>query len=239
MAVLTGRKIYLEAQSILARAGMDPQRLNPEIVVDDINYVMRDINEDSVDGAAIYVAMRVKVPTYPGERLVRPRLSDGSYLVALRILKASYDGQPLRIDPPMDYAGPHESGTTVDEGSPENVWIEDEQWTSPSGQSPSEQVWGFWPLPDAVYDTYSTCVLPTPDYDNWNTALPVRIHAHPVILNGVVARLFAMRDFHDNVMKADWLARYIRGKKYLKQYEQQFFADSQPPIDTQGFEQID
>ena len=232
--------MFEEAQSVLSRAGMDPKHLDPEIFVDLINNTMRDINEGE-DGASIYIARAITVPTVSGERFVRPRwlLGGSAYLSVVRIMKASYDGEPLHVESPMQFPGTVESGTSVDTGIPRSVWIEDEQWVGPTGPPVSEQLWGVDPLPDAAYNILATCCMPLPDYAEWGAVLPVKLQAHKVVFDGVLAEMFESDRYRDQMHRQKWWGKYRRGVVLLQNFEKRLIGESPIQIDTTSFDQVD
>lgn len=215
---MTGRDVYSYVRAELAKSGKPPSKLPPDIFMDVLNRSLAELN----DKAAIYVARNIQFTISPTTgRYIRVQVG-GVMIRVLVIIRASYQpvavtgAEPIRIEPPFQFVGPEASGATVTTGPPEHVWIEPDNYAPPGTASVSEQVWGFTPMPDQSYAINAACKMVIPDYVLWQNELPAQIRAHTVIGDDVLARLFGMRDFHDNALKSYYYMRAAEGVARLQ-----------------------
>jgi hypothetical protein len=56
---------------------------------------------------------------------------------------------------------------------------------------------------------------------------------------GAMARLFTMRDFHDNAMKSYFISRYERGMAQLKRDDIRLLPDVPPDTSDQAWDPVE
>lgn len=233
---MTGWQAYHRLQAKLARAGFSTASLAPDKVIELLNDQMFEMNGRTT----LMVASDVSFSTAVGVR--RYRLTDGAggpYLNILKILRASYDGQPVWPERPWQFIGDTESGTTPETGQPRHAWIETETY-GPSGSLPvSEKCLGIAPLPDAIYPIHMVCRMPVPPYSNLYQELPVRSDSHEAVFTAVMAELFAGKDFHDNAMKGLWEQKRQESEKELYGWEQRQVLEHPPEISSRHLQQVE
>lgn len=215
---MRGIDVYHECRAELAKAGKPPSKLAPDVFLEVLNKSLRAINDKT--NVRVCRNMTFTISDVTG-RFVRIQVS-GIYVDDfLGILRCSYQpiavtgAEPVRIEPPFQDTGPEASGATVETGPPQHAWIEPDD--GGTGVTPvSRQVWGFYPMPDQAYVINAVCKLMVPDYSIWTLELPVQLRAHSVVGDEVLARLFSMRDFHDNALKSYYYARAAEGVARLQ-----------------------
>jgi len=223
----------------MAKAGQPPSRLPPDVFLDVLNRSLQDINDE----AHVYVARDISFTISPTTgRFIRMQIG-GVPIQMLSILRASYctastTAEPIRVEQAFQSIGPDGATATVPTGPPEHCWIEPDNYASLGSPVIGEQVVGFTPMPDVAYVIHFAAKMPLPDYANWLAELPVQIRAHKVVVDTVLAKLFSMRDFHDNAMKAHYLTLAQLGVARLQVKDVRQAVAPEVPFDEENWTQV-
>ena len=241
---MTYQQMYASVRKMLQQAGLPSDYwFPPDEFLQSLWDTMQDFNEDEDNGAPIYICRDLSFATRVGERYVRLREgASGPYLTVVRLLRASYDGDPLLIENPLQHVGPKDSSADETTGSPTHIWIEEDHWAGTFSSPPvSQQVVGFNPLPDLAYTVHATCAMPTPtSMVSWSTEIPVRKKAHRVLARQIAADVLAASpvDAH-KLQSLAYKREVVMALAQLREYAQQEWEISQPDHSSETFDQVE
>jgi hypothetical protein len=236
---MTGRYAYSLVRAEMAKAGKAPSRLPPDVFMEILNRAMQDVNDE----AHVFVARDISFTISPTTgRFVRVKVGNVAVRM-LSIIRASYctastPAEPIRVEQAFQSTGPDGASATVETGPPAHCWIEPDNYGGVVAPA-SDQIMGFKPTPDQAYVIHLAAKLVLPDYANWLAELPVQVRAHKVVVDTVLAKLFAMRDFHDNAMKGHYLQLAQVGILRLQTKDVRQAVAPEVPFDEENWTQVE
>lgn len=230
---MNGWDIVHRVHARLARLGFSKLPA-PDKILMLIGDQMQELN----GRVALHVAADVSFSTTVNQRSYRLR-DAGVYMNPLKILRASYNGNPLLVEKAWQFTGEVDAGTTPSVGSPAHIWLVTETY-GPSGTLPVSQksVW-VYPMPDAVYTIHCVMKMPVPAYTNLYAELPVRFESHEAVLACVMRELFMAKDFHDNAQKAMWEQKAREAEALLSLWEERYVVEHQPMLSEETITQVE